>query len=287
MPRGRSFGCEFEFSTSWDKAVEVISQVLPKRNLRIQQDYVNTERNKTWWHLKVDGTTSVELATPISTARDIPKICKVISQISKYMKVTEDDGFHVHVDVKDLDIRLLMLYWVRCEKSIFSLVNRARKDNGSCEPLFDQFKKDFSTLMSEAEDHHSVLSTCYHDSRKTVEFRVAEGTRDPSFVCAWINFCLDFVDFCKDLDGIELLTEKPFQVKTMKMFGDIELDQEHIAVLLGRNKRLNAPSAWEPDASCKRVVRVRSPGGAPRSNIRILGTYGGYPCYDPRYIQGL
>lgn len=284
MPR--RFGCEFEFSTSWEKAVEVISQVIPKKRLRIEQSYVDTKNNKDWWHLKVDGTTSVELATPISTSRNIPSICKVISQISKYMKVTKEDGFHVHLWVGDIDLRVLTIYWIRCEKSIFSLVNRTRRNNDSCKKLRKQFDKDFLGMMEASEDHHAALSSMYHKERKTIEIRVAEGTRDPAFVMAWIHFCLDFVEFCKGLDGISLLTDKPFDVKPMKMFGDIDLAEDQITTLLGRSMRLNAPSAWEPDASCKRVVRVRSPGGAPKYED-MVSAYDDYP-YDPSFmVRGL
>jgi len=279
MKRCRSFGCEFEFSTPWEDALPVVQKVIPKRNLKVERDYVQTEKNKTWWHLKVDGSTDIELTTPISTVSDLPNICRVIKKLSKSLKVTVNDGFHVHVSVKGVDVRLLMIYWARCENAIFSLVNKQRNVNDSCRKISNAFKDGMDNLMKVADDHHSALSCCYYHDRKTVEFRVAEGTRDWEFIDAWVHFCLAFVEYCKKADPIEVLTDKTFKISVSKMFDDIKLPKKYVNELIGRSKRINnAPLAWEPKSPCKRVRQVRSLGGAP--------AHASYH-YRPYYLQGL
>ena len=284
MKRYRPFGCEFEFSTEWDEAVPIIKSVIPKRNLRVERDYVKTENNRTWWHLKTDGSTDIELATPISKLSDLPNICRIIMKLSRDLKVTSNDGFHVHVSAKDVDVRLLMIYWSRCENAIFSLVNKQRFINDLCKKIASSFKKGMSELMKVADDHHSALSCCYYEDRKTVEFRVAEGTRDWEFIEAWVHFCVAFVDYCKKADPIKMLTEKGFRISVNKMFDDIKLPRKYVTELLARSKRINnapksnAPLAGKPRSSCKRLDQVRLLNGAP--------TYANYD-YRPYYIEGL
>lgn len=282
MTRCRSFGCEFEFSTEWEEALPIVQKVIPKRNLRVERDYVSTENNRTWWHLKTDGTTDIELATPISKSKDLPNICRVIMRLSRGLKVTSNDGFHVHVSCRDVDVRLMMIYWARCENAIFSLVNKQRHVNDSCRRISGAFKVGMSKLMEVADEHHSALSCCYYEDRKTVEFRVAEGTRDWQFISAWVHFCLSFVDFCKRADPIDILTDKTFNIGVSRMFDDIKLPAKYANELLCRSKRINnapnAPLAWKPKPPCKRVRQVRSLGGADSYHDQM---------YDPFHIQGL
>jgi len=304
MKPDRSFGCEFEFSTEWDEAVPYVTAVIPKRRLHVDRDYIHTENNRTWWHLKIDGSTDIELVTPISKPKDIPDICRVIMRLSSCLKVSENDGFHVHVSARDVDVRLLAIYWARCEKSIFSLVNNKRKSNDMCEAISESYKKGVKSLMEASVDHHAAMSCCYYEDRKTVEFRVAEGTRDWKFIEAWISFCLHFVEHCKKADAVSLITDRPFKVSVRQMLEDIKLPRKHVMTLLSRNKRINAPLAWEPAPPCKRDGQVRFLNGAPS---RRHGQYG--PCqseptncpygeifqpvesphgpYSPYHLQGL
>lgn len=274
MKQSRPFGCEFEFSTKWDDAVPLISAVIPKKRLRIEKAVVRTRNNRAWWHLKTDGTTEIELVTPISKLEDVTDIRKTIMRLSSSLKVSGEDGFHVHVSAKDVDIRLLGIYWTRCERSIFSLVNKKRLDNNMCDRVAESYKEGIHSLMTALEDHHSSLSCFYYKDRKTVEIRVAEGTRDWNFVEAWINFCVAFVEYVAKADPISVLTDKPFKISVEQMFDDIRLPVRHRMILLSRNKRINAPLAWAPGPPCKRVGQVRFLSGAPTRQPRQYAHHG-------------
>jgi len=179
-----------------------------------------------------------------------------------------------------------MIYWSRCENAIFSLVNKQRAINDSCQKIGGSFKKGMSELMKVADDHHAALSCCYYEDRKTVEFRVAEGTRDWEFIEAWVHFCVAFVDYCQRADPIKMLTEKGFKIGVSKMFDDIKLPRKYVTELLARSKRINnapkcnAPSAGRPRSPCKRLDQVRLLSGAPSRRRQYSGPYQSYPASD-------
>lgn len=90
MSSTHRFGCEFEFSTEWNKMAKLIPEAvhkyskdkiyIPKGNQRKLYDSYNNKK----WHLKVDGSTETEVNTPVSTLRDLPKICRVISSLVQF-----------------------------------------------------------------------------------------------------------------------------------------------------------------------------------------------------------
>jgi hypothetical protein len=207
----RPFGCEFEFSSEWGDVEEASVKILGKRNLKIITCDTDSANNRKW-HLKKDGSTKAELATPVCDLRNIPKIVRVIKELGQAgISVSKKDGFHVHVFAGDVDPRNLVATWIRMEPAIFSMVPKHRATNKYCYKLRPGRKKVqdyYLAAMEEVKQHWASLSLYRMDDIETAEIRIAEGTIDQVFVESWIHFCLSFIDYAKTSDGFEMLLKE-------------------------------------------------------------------------------
>jgi hypothetical protein len=217
--QNRNFGCEFEFSTTYHDFLPIVHQIIEDvygpKSLKHSERWYESNNNFTQWHLKLDSSTESELCTPVSSFNDIPKICSVLKKLgeNKKIKITKNDSFHVHIDIKDIDREAVLALWLRYEKIIFSLFpSHRRNHNKFCERsiLRNKTNKNISEYMQEAidntQDHHSAISFFFYknkqvnelsSSRNTVEFRLGEGTVNPIFIKNWVTFLLFFIDSCK------------------------------------------------------------------------------------------
>ena len=223
----RLFGCEFEFSSDWDKAEPIVKDavlsVYGHHKLTIRKDWMRSHNNRSW-HLKEDASTAGEIATPVSKGRDLDRICRVVEMIGKGgVKTSTSDGFHVHVQANDVDPRLAVAAWSRIEKPILGMFPRHRRKNDYCEPIACPKRPGFNDLMDLAREHHSSMSLSRRKRRGTIEFRLAEGTFDPDFVWNWVTFCLRFVDKASDEDPYELLMDKEPNPTLRQVFNEMGL----------------------------------------------------------------
>jgi len=209
----RRFGCEIEVSTPFDKAKElfvpIIKSIYGPRSIRAQEKHCDTTGNRKYWHLKDEPTTESELCTPISTWKDIKNIQKVMSKIQKVgIKITRDDSIHVHVQANDVDPRNILVAWLFYESTIKKCFPAHRRKNENCFSLIKEKGKDkniayfLMNAILESEDHKSIISFNHYEERKTVEFRISEGSDDPNHIRNWILFCLTFVNESKKIDPI-------------------------------------------------------------------------------------
>lgn len=218
-----TFGCEFEYSTPWDDMVpiarEPINKHYGKRSMIAKNDYVKSSSNFKRWILKTDASTECELCTPISTKQDLPKICRVIRDIDKLCpKITKNDSFHVHVSAAGIDPKKIVSLWLVIEQPIIECFPKHRKQRycsgGYAARLIESTNtsKNVASIldrgMAIAEEHHSALSLYHYESRKTVEFRIGEGTTDPWFVENWVTFCLQFIKSVNNIDPFDILRRK-------------------------------------------------------------------------------
>ena len=67
----------FEFSTNFDEVAEIVKPIIKKiygkNKIKIKEENYPSNNNYKW-HLKTDFSTECELATPVSTIEDLPKI---------------------------------------------------------------------------------------------------------------------------------------------------------------------------------------------------------------------
>ena len=144
----RNFGCEFEFSTLYHDFLKIskpiIENIYGQGCLKHSEKWYESNNNFRQWHLKLDSSTESELCTPVSKLEDIDHITNVMSSLGKNkdIKITKNDSFHIHMDVKDLDREAILILWMRYEKIIFSLFPTHRRNhNEYCESSILKEKK--------------------------------------------------------------------------------------------------------------------------------------------------
>ena len=136
----RPFGCEIEVSTDFDETKPILKQAIQK----VYKSHLLYARNASFdsciktdkWHLKDDSTTMSEICTPISTFKDINKICKVVKSLSrKNVEITNNDSFHVHVSASDINPKNILACWLKYESVIKSLFPKRRRKGDYCTEL--------------------------------------------------------------------------------------------------------------------------------------------------------
>lgn len=219
----RSFGCEFEFSSPWDEVEAAVKKAIPPRRLTTEQSHHSSVNNKRW-DLKTDCTTSAELATPVSTLKNLPEICKIAQKLrDSGIKVSRADAFHVHVATGKANVKALVALWARCEDALFCIVPKYRRGSTYCERIAGKIS--LSECISLAESHHASFSISSHDETG-VEFRIWEGTLDPKAIGAWVRFCLKFVAYVAKEDPVDIVVEYPSKVSLSEICDKIGLAGE-------------------------------------------------------------
>jgi len=231
MARHR-FGCEFEFSSPWERVEKAVRKIIPEDKLSSNQCYSHSRGNSVWI-LKTDASTSAELTTPICEIDQIEEVCEVAQKLSeRHLRVTKKDGFHVHVSKEGMGVRNTAYFWADCEKQLMLTVPKHRRENEYCERIVkwrdypDNWKYQ---VLKKVRDHHSAFH--FNDKLNTFEFRIAEGTLDGNFVKNWINFCLLFLDASKKHEpGIEVTSLR-------ELFDLMNADRSMYSYFLKRKRR--------------------------------------------------
>jgi len=248
----RRFGCEFEFSTEWRKMLKIVEPIIVdiygEKHLLAKHDFFDSNNNYKQWHLKIDNSTESELCTQVSVLKDLKKICMVMEKLEEDedVLVTENDGFHVHVDIRDVEKEKLLSLWLKYEEVIFSLFPKYRRDNFYCEKGIKRRTKKgtknianyFLDADSNSEDHHFALSFYFSKDteknlrRKTVEFRVANGTKDKAFVRNWVLFCLHFVEGAKKISAVKTVCASPNKHTLDELIQEIGIKDKELTLWL-------------------------------------------------------
>ena len=245
------FGCELEFSTAFDDSKQFVKDSIHKvfgvNSLNIKKEVFKSINNKKW-DLKLDPSTESELCTPISTWKKIDKICDVINLIKEKIKVTDNDALHVHVDMRNMDEKKILALWLKYEKIILSLFPKYRRESFFCERSIRKLKSGkntasfFKDAMSATSDHHSAISFNLTEEgkkkRRTVEFRTAEGTKDPVMVRNWVLFCLSFVHASKKVNPFDILCDFPYDSSIDDLIVEIGIkDKDLLKWMESREKK--------------------------------------------------
>lgn len=209
----RHFGCEIEMSTPFEDCKKIITPIIKKiygpRSIKSEEAHCDTIGNYKYWHLKEEPSSESELCTPISTWKNIGNIQNVIKQIQKTkIKITRNDSVHVHVQANDVDPRNILSAWLFYESTIKKCFPKHRRINENCPGLIKEKGKHKNiayfliNAILESESHKSIISFHNYEERKTVEFRISEGSLDQNHIRNWILFCLTFINTSKKIDPI-------------------------------------------------------------------------------------
>jgi hypothetical protein len=209
----REFGCEIEISTPFEDSKEILKPIIEKeygeRTLQAIQNYYDSTNNYKKWHLKIDTTTEAELCTPISKFNQLKHIKKVVEKARKEgIEITKRDSLHVHVQANDVDPRNVLAAWLLFESTIKDCFPSHRHKNDYSSQLIKCRRKGknianfLMRAIIESEDHHCIISFHHYEDRKTIEFRISEGTLSGDHIRNWVKFCLCFVNAAKKIDPV-------------------------------------------------------------------------------------
>jgi len=237
MIYSRRFGCEFEFSSPFDDIEKVLKTIIPKNKLKAEKTWYLSSKNKQW-HLKTDATTESELATPISTLKDLPKIKKILDALKEAkISITQADSTHMHIETKDVPKHNIITAWIQIEKAILKCLPKHRRNNTYCQKLIQPHQNDIARFLMKAEnvaqEHHSILSLYYYDERKTIEFRGCEGSYDIKTVENWLKFYMNFLNYAKKIDPVQIICDS-HQIKTslIDVMNLLQIKDKHIVDFL-------------------------------------------------------
>jgi hypothetical protein len=125
---------------------------------------------------------------------------------NSHFDVDERCSFHVHLELSSIDyddfLGSVLAWWVKCEHVFFDAFPASRKNNGYCKPigLTDLFDSEDSVCgevaFKKLSSKHFSANTfhIFNRRRPSVEFRLAEGTKDSFFAEMWIRTLLRFAE---------------------------------------------------------------------------------------------
>jgi hypothetical protein len=215
----RPFALELETSTP----IEVMMQITPgvllasgiaKEKILCTQA-VDKTKSKDIWHLKMDTSTESELATPVHTLNELPLTLRVAEGFKAHgVETTMADGLHIHVDIPDINRRYVEAMWCKWERVILQFFPKSRSEKATCSKCLD--KKAHSRKGKVVTNHvldneanlngrTGILSFSYYQKRKSVEFRLGDGSVEPTHIKNFVLFVLHLVEYAKSLTTEEII----------------------------------------------------------------------------------
>lgn len=211
--------------------------VNPRRPVSVTCGWEQSDNNS-YWHVKYDSTCGKpnekggkspgwEIASYVAQGRnELKEISRMAKHLSSSCFVNSNCGFHIHAGVEDFDkeqLGVLLARWIKIEPILCYSVPEHRVNNYYCR-LWNKSRKIKKDIKYSAGDLWSLLKpTKYtphenrqkkvtlnmvsiagamHDDksykRKTVEFRMPEGTLDDKTIRSWVNFFIGFIDAAKN-----------------------------------------------------------------------------------------
>lgn len=252
----RRFGIELEFECPWEylkkHAQKHIQKVYGPRKSYSKNDSFESNIHLDKWHIKVDGLSTIsELTTPVSTQKDLKLIGNVVGGLQQCeLNPSESCGFHVHIDIPDIDMYHFMASWMISERAIFSCFPLDRRKSSYCQKINDQpnaSRSFISRLLEEKVDtsgHTDAVSFSNYEERKTVEIRIAEATDDPEFVVNWIEFLLYWIDYTKQQNPSLLPCRKCNSMSFEDLLEDIPMKKSVVQFMRKRYEKYSRMPYW-------------------------------------------
>lgn len=224
----RGFGIELEMHGA--TAQRVARELTAAGVETVTEDYNHTTRSH--WKLVTDGSITdsaglrtrygLELVSPIlygaDGLRQIRIVCTVLTRLG--LKVNQSTGFHVHHGVADFGLKewkMLLLQYLKHEKTVSFFLPTGRRQNRYCKPLRSRWatlEAGFAELKAAATVEELMAAANGYDRfhtvnvqnwslRGTVEFRQHCGTLDADKVISWVLLTQAMVEYAKILRYFE------------------------------------------------------------------------------------
>jgi hypothetical protein len=212
--RNRRFGVEIEveFDNGSDRSRAMDRLHDEFRCQGRGADYVRTERNATYWHLKHDGSLGdygLELASPALKGTrgkaELEAICSVLQQEQAY--IDKKCGIHVHHDCTDLSDAAFIKIWQfyrKHQRAIDHYVSPSRRIFESSHPFngplsyslsFDTYENMKERLINDTP--RAVINFRSYVMRGTIEFRQHQGSIDAEKIFSWIVFTQGIISWAQ------------------------------------------------------------------------------------------
>lgn len=191
---------------------ERVAEIVSSLGLEVQRHGWRHNHNNSVWVCKPDSSCGIELCSPVLDEGRLDEIAVVMDALARDEALTcgPNCAFHVHVDVSSLAgdspessprLCAALAWWIKCEAVLFDSVPARRRDSRFCRcigmtDLFDHEDAVVPVAVVDklrdkylsANTHHLVAR-----KRRSVEFRIMEGTKDSGAACNWVRFLLNFV----------------------------------------------------------------------------------------------
>jgi len=250
----RRFGIEFEFECSWERlrwyASRAVNKIYGKGRYYAKKDRFTSDFELDKWHIKEENNGVAELTTPVSRLRDIRSICEVIKSFHGKFQPQDDCGLHVHIDVSDLDQYHIMGAWLLCERGIIRCFPQSRRRSGFCEKIISDphVSRNLIAKILEAEtdsaSHGDAVDFTEYSERKTIEFRLSEGSMDVEWIRSWITFLLYWIDFVKKKNPSLIPCEKCNSIAFDSLLDELNLDDRTREVMEDRYEKYRKGPYW-------------------------------------------
>lgn len=122
------------------------------------------------------------------------RACDVLSDIGA--ESNESCGFHVHIDSRNRNKRLLFHNLVRCQDILFGMTYKNRVNNEYCRP---QSTPDWDRANN---SHYDAINKSSFDKHRTVEVRLHHGTVDFIESYKWIKLLLKIANHAESIKKI-------------------------------------------------------------------------------------
>lgn len=194
------------------KGCDLVSDVVSNLGLDIQVHGWRHNHNNSVWVCKPDSSCGIELCSPVLEESRIDEALAVLDALNSRSEITAGPNcaFHVHVDVSPLvaesptcsePLCSVLAWWVKCEPVLMDSVPARRRNSRFCRcigftDLFDHDERVVPLMaVTKLREKYLSVNTTHLVARKrnSIEFRILEGTKDPSLAGDWIRFVLNFV----------------------------------------------------------------------------------------------
>lgn len=231
----RCFGVEFEVGA--EIGPHDIAKMLMKysdKKVAVTTGWAQSVNND-FWHVKFDsscgvlkGTHGWEVASFKASGRDhlhhIGQMARELQHLG--CEINANCGYHIHCEVKDYSpskMGVLLARWLKIEPFLCKLVPLMRIGNYYCKLLnthkklksgrrysasalwkslrptnFSPHENDQKKVTLNTVSFAAVCKKEFDKDRKTIEFRMPEGTLDYDDVVNWVRFFVNFVESSKN-----------------------------------------------------------------------------------------
>lgn len=164
--------------------------------------------NPSSWSCKPDSSCGLELCSPVLDGSNRDQLFMVMDVLAADESVLVDErcAFHVHLEVSGMEfsdsVASILAWWIKCEHVFVDFASPLRKNSFYCKPigLTDTFspaeRVSGETIFRKLSCKHFSANAfhLFNRRRPTLEFRIAEGTKDSRFADMWIRVLLRFAD---------------------------------------------------------------------------------------------